>query len=495
MKLVGADITGFWKDICDVCPELNNGGLDLLRGSLDGYAKSALIEPHYVCKDYKSLYSNFLSKKFSSFPPECKRIHFFENDNFSLDDAIFNSSMCGDSYIGYSVVQPIRVGSIGRTVFDPRKIGKDSFFCLSTKFRANINGARYEVNGYPFMMQSAEATVCAHSAMWGVCRYLSERYSIYQEIYPYDLIHMTGDSQGRKVPYRGMSYTDYSEILSQFGCYPLVKRFEATGNWVDDKEKYYDLYTYVESGFPVLVSYKGHVVTFVGHTFDSSANPTVEDRHGYYNSFSMIKEFVVIDDNFPPYQLLGFDAASSYCGNSYSPTNGPSSPCIGNLFATVIPLPEKVFLPADKARGLCYSLLDLPMIRALIQQFLGGHSLPSDEKIITRTFIASSSSFKKRKIAIAKGEVGGISDNMSVLSIDFPMPHFVWVMEFSPRSLHVDGKAIGEVVLDASSSEFDPQTLLYLRVGKYFIYPGNKVTNPSFDEIFPQYTHNLGERS
>ena len=54
-------------------------------------------------------------------------------------------------------------------MIDPMKIGmpKDSFFCLNSESRVNLNGSRYFANGYPYTSQSGEATVCAHAAAVG----------------------------------------------------------------------------------------------------------------------------------------------------------------------------------------------------------------------------------------------------------------------------------------------------------------------------------------
>lgn len=500
VTLKADDYDAFWSKVCAQCPELCNGGLKILRSGLDTFVKSIVVEPHYICKDYRSLYSNFFSKKFGNFEKYCKRLHYFDKTIDNISDVVFNSKDNLNNYIGYSVIQCIPTGSIGRTVVDPLKIGKAprDFCCLRTNFTTKLNGAEYKVFGYPFTMQSGEATVCAHSAMWGVCRYLSERYPIYKETYPYDLIQMTGDSQGRKVPYRGMSYTDYSEILSRFGCFPLVKLFGGISDWDEtdeSKSAYYDLYSYVESGFPVLVSYKGHVVTIVGHTIDFSIDPLVQDKKGFYNSFSMLKQFIVVDDNCFPYQLLGHNSDPDNYGKFYDKFNGPNPPCIGNLFSAVVPLPEKVFLPADTARKIGYSFLENAYVKDKLAVTLAELGCDPTEKMITRLFIASSSSFKKRKIRALKGDLGAPADVMSALSVDMPMPHFIWVLEFSPLSLFRSGLIIGEITIDASSSEFDSDKMLYLRIGKFFVCNQSEFTHASFLGYYPQYTHNLGETS
>ena len=66
-----------------------------------------------------------------------------------------------------------------------------------------------------------------------------------------------------------------------------------------------ELYIYVKSGFPVLAGYRGHVVSIVGHTIDYSRT-TTEDSEGFIDSSQFLKQFIVIDDNFFPYQRLGW---------------------------------------------------------------------------------------------------------------------------------------------------------------------------------------------
>ena len=71
-------------------------------------------------------------------------------------------------------------------------------------------------------------SVCSFGAR-GVCRYLSQRYPHYKELYPFDFIRMTETSEGRAVPYRGMTYTDYCKILSEFGTFPIVRFVQKKG--------------------------------------------------------------------------------------------------------------------------------------------------------------------------------------------------------------------------------------------------------------------------
>src|SRR5699024_58610 len=116
-------------------------------------------------------------------------------------------------YMGYAVIRPVAQRCLGRTVIDPSKIGRgipQGYFVLRTRFKVRLFGTELSIEGYPYISQDSDATQCAHAALWGVCRFYSERYSHYRELLPYDLITMTGNDFGRVVPHRGMTYTDYS---------------------------------------------------------------------------------------------------------------------------------------------------------------------------------------------------------------------------------------------------------------------------------------------
>lgn len=484
-----------WRKICQSCCNLTDWGVQTLRAGLDGIVGTAIVEPSYVCKDFRSLYSNFYSKKFLERSSRCNRLHFFSKPGVSVYDAVFAADAIGDCYIGYSVIQPIRNRCIGRTMIDPYQLGRsrESFFCLQTATRAHLNGTKYVVHGYPYHSQSGEPIVCAHAALWGVCRYLSDRYSVYGEVYPYDLIEMTGTTFGRRVPYRKMTYADYSEILSTFGCYPIIVRPRNTDqkDWTKDEQTFYDIYAYVESGFPVLASFRGHVATIIGHTLSDHLCTHAVETSRFYNSFLLLKQFIVMDDNFFPYQLLGYPSDPDNYGQHF--TRLTPTPSIESIFAAVVPLPEKAFLPPRQARALAYRYFDHADGNRLLDDALELLNVKQDDPLIARLFLTSCISFKKRKRLCAEGSLGEAPDDLSKLPVDLNLPHFIWVMEISPLSVYNKGLCIGEVVLDASASEEECE-YIYMRVGKSVLCGDKESVYEDGLVSFPQYTHNLGER-
>jgi hypothetical protein len=428
----------------------------------------------------------------------CGRLHFFDMPELTAEQIATGGEDAKKAYLGFTVIQPTAPSSLGRTVIDPLKCGSDPdrFYCLQTNFRVHVEGVEYTVKGYPYMAQTGEATVCAHAALWGLCRYLSERYATYGEVYPYDLIRMTGDTEGRRVPYRGMLYTDYSKILSEFGCHPVILRPRTRfDEWVKDKRSFLDMYAYVESGFPVLASFGGHVATLVGHTTRETLKEDMgPDEYGFYDSYGFLDQYIVVDDNFFPYQRLGDwtdDIARNY-GKHFESKLNPY-PSKQTIYSAVVPLPEKAFMEPKFAREITSRFFS--KVRKWLEEAITNSVQDKDQPLVTRLFLTTSSAFKRRKKLSFEGEAGAPGDRASQLPLRLDLPHFIWVMEISPLSLYQSGIAVGEVVLDASASPYEGGGLIYARVGKRVLLQETKLKildGATFN--FKQYTHNLGER-
>ncbi|MCX6714765.1 MAG: hypothetical protein NTX72_03045 [Candidatus Uhrbacteria bacterium] len=484
IQVVPLTTQGQWSQLRTACPMLTSWGLKFLQQGLADHVRTAVVERRYVCKDHRNLHSNFYSKKFQMRQEPCSRIHFFTEKLSDEFDVYAPTEEFSAGYVGYSVIRPVTERCIGRTVLDPWLIGRgpsSGHFMLRTGFRSHINGTRFNVSGFPMMSQDSEATVCAHSALWSVCRYLSERYPEYPEIYPYDLIDMTQDvSQGRRVPYRGMTYRDYATILSQFGCHPVVVKTRAsTLDTTLIEEKYQDLCTYVESGFPILASHPRHVVVAIGHTLDKSATPK-PDGEGLVSSSEFLKQFVVVDDNAFPYRLLGRAADPMNYSKKYS---------IETIHSAVCPLPELVFLPAEGARRAAKSIL-----RQLRTEFGAALLDGEDEPLVTRLFLTNASALQRRRRE--KAGIGPTFDEAVLITTRIQLPHFVWVMEVGPMSLYKQGYCTAEIVLDSTANERE-ECLIYARVGSNLVWStdGESLSKPIVNghSRIHQYTHNLGE--
>jgi hypothetical protein len=461
---------------------------------LDEYVRGVVVEPQYVCRDFRDIYSHFYSKKFLERSSLCHRLHFFNVEGVDERAAILESEQFAENYIGYSVIQPVRQRCLGRSIFDPTRLGfsASDTYCLSTRTTVQLNGANYTANGYPYISQTGEALVCAHASLWGACRYLSDRYQVYGELHPYDLIRLTSSNSGRRIPYRGMSYSDYSEILTAFGCHPEIIIPTTSGrDWTHDTESFYDVYSYIESGFPVLVSFRGHVATIVGVRYGDDLRGELRDANTpFHNSLLMVDGFVVVDDNFFPYQHLGYADDPENYGEAFVTLQ--RRPSIDSIYAAVVPLAEKVFLPARKARELLYGAITSRTAMARLQSTLQELGI-RQERLVARTFLTNGSAFKKRKRQCLLGEVGE-ADRLCWLSLDANLPHFIWIMEIATTTGFRQRRIVAEIVLDATTNKDEgDRALIYMRIGNVIITPdGEQEFEGPMN--FVQFTHNLGER-
>ena len=483
-----------WRRVSDLTGGLlTPWGIRQLRKGLDGKVGTVFVENDYVCKDYKNLHSNFYSKKFLSRSPNCSRLHFFDQEGLSKDSVLIDPEGNQNSYLGYSVVEPLAYRCIGRTVLDAQKIcqhNKD-LYCLAAKFPVRIHGAEYHVNGFPYRSQTGEAIVCAHTALWGVCRYLSQRYSIYGELLPFDIIQKAGVARGRRVPNHGLTYSDYCEILAGFGCHPLLLRPRTAAgdrsHWVQDVECFYDLYAYMESGLPILASFGGHVVSIVGHTIQETQRPDHKpNSDGFVNSAAYLDRYTIVDDNFFPYQQLGYKDELPYFGEFYKKKR---KPYIDNIYAAVVPLPEKVYMKASDARAKAYAAFAAPDVASLIRRTRVGLE---DEAggIVARQFVTSGAAFKIRK----RTDWLASDDSATFYPLSVNLPHFVWVTELLTADLRGNQQAFAEIVVDATKGKADWEPI-YIRVGNSVIAEGKLVDHTQLGAklAFRQYIHNLGD--
>ena len=531
-----------WKVISDLAPCLSSAWVrrlrfggnspDNKRTGLDAVVRGVLVEPGYVCRDYRNLYSNFYSKKFAESSPFCTRLHFFSEANLDVKDICYDPEKHQNSYIGYSVIQPIAHHCIGRTVIDPRKCCFSMpIFCLRTEEEVTIRGAKYTVCGFPFISQSDEVMVCSHAALWSTTRYLSEKHNVYAELKPFDLIQMTGDSNGRRYPNRGMLSDDYSSILTKFGSHPIVlhpyirdvKKGIPYEKATPDKETLLEISSYLESGLPVLASFSGHVINLVGHTLYPKhevinvLNNSVQNGYGFYDSYDILRHYIVVDDNFFPYQKLG-DVSEKNIEDNYAlgayANQLPKGLGKSTIYVAVIPVPEKVFMTSRAASGTAQrffynemyrqygdycrqhnttpSLDKNATVKYYLDKFLYNQSQDDDNssteyRLIVRPFLTSSKAFKVQKNLDFRRN----GDTGSLFPTAVSLPHFVWVVEFTTAGLYNDEKVLGEVVLDATAYKSN-SPILYARMLDRIILEGDvrKVS----EKIFTLFRHNLGRR-
>lgn len=396
-------------------PILGDWGIEKLRAGLGGHLRAVLVEPHYICKDHRDLFSHYYSRKFHVNPGICGRLHFFSNDPGGVPALLEDPAEHQEGYLGYAVIRPVPKRCLGRSVFSVRKLGLgygSSMFCLSTPF---------------------------------------------------------------------------------FGTYPVI--VDAKKHVADPSqqtEALRDIFTYVESGFPVLLSVRkagaeaGHALTAMGHTLNDALGKP--DADGIVDHTAFFDHLVVMDDNEFPYRLLAHEPAPGGIGPV--PPAQSKYTC-EDIHTAVCPLPEKVFITADVARLLLRKHLMDPDVWSEIQT-------TGKAPWVSRLFLTTGYSFKRAKLKAAREWPLGAARNLDYIVGLSSLPHFIWVMEVGPRALYsqrTDRTCTAEIVLDATAGKNDYRAILYARVGRKLFFPESSKPYECDDAkvAFKLYRHNLGE--
>lgn len=124
---------------------------------------------------------------------------------------------------------------------------------------------------------------------------------------------LTSDySLGRIFPTTGLYTWQLAEVLRRVGFAPLIYSREELREGFESI-----LYTYVESGLPLLIAFEQHVVAAFGHVIDESGWSGAPDD-GYLYSWFRNAGYIINDDNGFPYQFLGRDGPGAHGGSEYS---------------------------------------------------------------------------------------------------------------------------------------------------------------------------------
>ena len=444
LTIVEFDATDSWDKLALLCPGfLTRLGLNKLKRLMEGSVVCVAIERHYIDRDYRDTFSGFHSKKFVTPSARTVRLHFFGRPLRTKD--IREGGVKAEDYVGYSIIRPTRPNCIGRTLLNPARIKNVVGTVCKCKEKVSIQGTEIPVEGFPFISQDVDATVCAESATWMVMRYFSNRYPSYREVHPFEITTATQNyAWGARVyPSRGLHLWQMTETLRREGFSPVTY---SRGSFKDNFEDL--LYTYIESGFPVFATLNGHVVVALGH-YSDYATPLVAGQKWVKTSF-FNRGFVINDDNTFPYQRI---VAKPAVAPTPAPARDPmvSGYDLSEVLAFAVPLPEKVFLAAEEFDSLIQTLvtdhqLGVEAHSPILHQAGTG-------TVLMRQYLTTCKSFKMHLQARGMGQAV-VRD----VYFELPMPHFIWVCELSTPDLYEAGKQKiwGEIIWDATRNAYEP---------------------------------------
>lgn len=430
LPLVHFDADHSWDHLWNLCvPFIETHAASMLRQRLDGIVRAVAVELHYIDRDYRDTFSHFHSKRFNTPNSRTLRLHFFDRHLSRIE--LFDPSAAQSAYCGYAVIRPTRPSSLGRTMLSPYKLPELRGAMLRTcREGITLQGTPLYADGFPFISQDTDATVCAQSALWMLFRYFSTQYAHYREIRPFEITQLTKDySIGRLFPTHGLTDWQMGEACRQLGFSPLIytrKGFAASFDHL--------LYTYIESGVPVLAATRDHVFVALGHRSDFSKVPPPNPQ---VPSSFFCTGYVINDDNSMPYQDLPLVRGTG-SGRQFSPHG------LDSLESFIAPLPEKVFLAAEHQQKVVERLLADPVFG-----IAKNSSILASTGLITRSFLTSGRSFKRKLLERGMGH-----PKVAEFYQALPMPRFIWVTELSIAS-DFPSQTVGEVIWDATRNEHE----------------------------------------
>jgi hypothetical protein len=454
LPLVTFDANTDWSSLYRVArPHLEQAGLERLIAALSSSAKCVAVEREYIDKDYRDTFSQFHSKRFSTPSSRCLRLHFFDQaiTRAGLREASLKDDKLKDlnkHYLGYSVIRPTKPNCIGRTLFSPSSRGPASGFASLCSERVSILGTELEICGFPFISQDSDVTVCAESALWMILRYFSNRYHLYPETYPFEVVTLTKDySLGRIIPSSGLYVWQMAEAVRKIGRPPLIY---TRANFPDFDHL---LYTYIESGIPVLAGMKQHVVVAFGHSSNFGTKLSGPAAAPLFSSV-FCDALIINDDNAVPYQLL----------HKTGMVSGPGPQASKYQFSDIVdfiaPLPQRVFLPAESFQTVVMAILEK-------SSDFGYKTLSAflkNEQLVLRLFLTTGKSFKKH---LGSRKMGNSLVEEAYRNL--PLPHFMWVCEISTTDAYSRHEVYGEILWDATRNADEPNGWIALHYPEVLI--------------------------
>lgn len=434
----------------------------------------AIIETEYVDKIYRDIYYHHYASRHFSQPRNCLRIFLFNNSSGDIDiPDIFSSDVIKDP-IGVCVIQPN--GIIGRSYWNPKYFLTSEHYVRTAPFSAMLFGHDLTIPAFPYTMQDREATTCAEVTVLNLTAYYSQRYGEYRALFLSDIEEVEAvHSPERVFPSRGMNYSDVARNLSRVGLSPRLYLRKNLYTTEKDIERY--LYYYTESGIPFGIAVESsergmlHSMICIGHgarksdwAEKSAINYVAKEYNSdgsislrscwIANSADAYKTFIVMDDNDIPYQTVQLEAASTTWTFPRAQSGVPTTYAVQQI---CVPLYKRVFLEVDGAAEVFDSVLlskwgyQAVMERNNLTEWANIGETASNP-LIVRIFLASSRTyFKERLSSFGQMNQDSAEERMVDVYANLFCPRFVWVCELYSTESFKQSKAIGEIVLDATS--------------------------------------------
>lgn len=456
---------------------------NLVRHLRELGARGMLIEDDYIDRDFSEAYSAYYAKLFKRHSKLCKRLFFFScNLQFLSQSSVKDAAQrleaeCDQHYLGHIVLRPISKAPISQAILKapPSPSGYERHLLVRAKYTAHVLGAELSVYAAPMTQQDSRIGACAQASIWVSARHIHARHRG-----PWmSTVSITEAAVSRSDHEINTSLPAGSEFLTAnntvaalraAGREPLIyaPRADATGvlQWGGLRPR--DIINrYVDSGIPVSIWLRfphlsiGHAIVATGQVLSPIAGAPLPVRptRGEYCA-----AFLANDDQLGPNIRVPHQAGSPIAESHYNIQD--------NTVALIIPLPSKVYLPAETAETFAWDVLDnyvrgwsnhkqvhtgkLGTSETLGDQVVAAHT---QNNLIARTYLTYGWKHKHRAIRNALGA------SVKTVVRDLDVPRYVYVTEFSLAD-QLNGldlpnrRIVAHAVVDATAKHHDAESVL-----------------------------------
>lgn len=445
-------------------------------------AHSALIDDDYIDRDFSEAFSAYYAKTFKRHSKVCKRILFFSCDLGALaskevEAAARHLEVLNEHFLGFVVLRPITKAPVSQAILrpPPAPVGYERHLLVKAKYTAHILGAELSVEAIPMTQQDSRVGACAQASIWVSARHIHARHRgpWLSTVNITDAALVRSESQINSTLPAGSEFLTVNNTVSALraaGREPLIYAASIDSNgilqWGSLRPREI-INRYVDSGIPVSIwlaspgNLISHSVVATGQVLSPKAPmilPLRPTRAEYCAAY-----------------LVNDDQRGSNLRLSTTP-NGPIAEVTRNVLENtavlIIPLPSKVYLPAETAETIAWAMIDLyandwPSYKSMNAGKLGSSeplgdaavSARSSNSLIARTYLTYGWKYKHRAIR------NNLSVDIKKIVRGLDVPRYVYVTEFSLTS-QLDGRSLaerrilGHAVVDATAKHHDFEAVL-----------------------------------
>ncbi|MCV3734971.1 hypothetical protein OCK02_02050 [Rhizobium sp. TRM96647] len=462
-------------------------------------AQTFLMEDDYIDRDFTDAFAAYYSRLFKRHSKICTRVHFFSRDlegpinsptDREMAEALQN---CEDDYLGFVVLRPVHQAPIAAVVLrtPTAPAGHESHPLVKAKYSTHVLGAQFHVDALPMTQQDQRIGACAQAAIWSAARHFHARHSgpwVSMVGITESAMVQEGFTVSSTLP-NGSEFLSMSGIVSALrgsGRKPLFYMADNPAQMLWQGVRPADVINrYVDSGIPVIVGLGtpgeniGHAVIASGQVF-SHIPPAPQNLPPRPTRAAFCSAFYVNDDQRGPNLRMPRMIGDAIGETEYSVE--------GNVQFLIIPLPDKVFLPAEKAELLAWDLLEKyarswPALRAQVplgvSEALGDDftACVENNTAVARTYLTYGWKYKHRMLR------NGLADATKGLLNSTELPRYVWVTEFgtlnsfSPVN-RFERRIFAHCVVDATAKNMGEDSCLFFHAPGAVVRRAHDVAEP-----------------